>query len=130
MILLDTHIWAWWVSDPGRLQAAHRDLLDSGKDRVFAVSVISCWEIAKLVERGRLQLNCEVESWIERALAQPGISLVHLHPRIIVESTRLPGEFHRDPADQLLVATARVFGCPILSEDRKIASYPNVRHTE
>ena len=127
MILLDTHVWVWWVSRPDRLQPRHRELLELGADRVFGVSVISCWEVAKLVEYGRLKLDRAAGLWIESALAEPGVSLVHLHPLIAVESTQLPQPFHRDPADQLLVATARVFQCPLMTEDSKIASYPHVR---
>ncbi len=117
----------WWVSRPERLQARHRDVLEQGADPVFGVSIISCWEVAKLVEYGRLKLDRPVGIWIENALAGPGVSLVQLHPRIVVESTQLPQPFHRDPADQLLVATARVFECPIMTEDSKIAAYPHVR---
>ena len=127
MILLDTHVWVWWVSRPDRLQSKHRELLELGPDRVFGVSIISCWEVAKLVECGRLKLDRPVGLWIENALAEPGVSLLHLDPRIVVESTQLPQPFHRDPADQLLVATARVLQCLILTEDRKIAAYPHVR---
>ena len=127
MILLDTHIWVWWVSRPDRLQPRHRELLERGADRVFGVSVISCWEVAKLVECGRLKLDRAVGLWIESALAEPGVSLVPLQPQIVVESTQLPQPFHRDPADQLLVATARVLQCPIMTEDSKIAAYPHIR---
>jgi PIN domain nuclease of toxin-antitoxin system len=91
------------------------------------VSVISCWEVAKLVECGRLKLDRAVGLWIESALAEPGVFLVPLHPQIVVESTQLPQPFHRDPADQLLVATARVLQCPIMTEDSKIAAYPHIR---
>ncbi|MBZ5619039.1 MAG: type II toxin-antitoxin system VapC family toxin [Acidobacteriia bacterium] len=127
MILLDTQIWVWWVSRPERLQPRHRELLELGADRVFGVSIISCWEVAKLVEYGRLKLDRRVGLWIESALAEPGVSLLHLHPHIVVESTQLPQPFHRDPADQLLVATARILQCPMMTEDSKIATYPHVR---
>lgn len=127
MILLDTHIWVWWVSRPDRLQPRHRELLELGADRVFGVSIISCWEVAKLVEYERLKLDRPVQLWIENALAEPGVSLLPLSPQIIVESTQLPPPFHRDPADQLLVATARVLACPIMTEDSKILAYPHVR---
>ena len=126
MILLDTHVWVWWVSQPDRLQSRHRELLELGTDRIFGVSIILCWEVAKLVECGRLKLDRPVGRWIENALAEPGIGLLHLDPRIVVESTQLPQPFHRDPADQLLVATARVSQCRILTEDSKIAAYPHV----
>ena len=127
MILLDAHIWVWWVSQPDRLQSANRELLEAGPDRAFGVSIISCWEVAKLVEYGRLKLDRGVALWIENALAEPGVSLLHLNPQIVVESTQLPQPFHRDPADQLLVATARVLQCPLMTEDGRIAAYPHVR---
>jgi PIN domain nuclease of toxin-antitoxin system len=124
---VDTHIWVWWMSQPDRLAAHQRQLLERGANQALGVSVISCWEVAKLVEYGRLKLDRPVGLWIERALAEPGVFLLHLDPQIVVESTRLPQPFHRDPADQLLVATARVFDCPFLTEDSKIISYPHVR---
>jgi PIN domain nuclease of toxin-antitoxin system len=80
------------------------------------------------VEYGRLRLDRTVGLWIGApALAHPGVSLVPLSPEIVVESTQLPPPFHRDPADQLLVATARVLGCPFLTEDSKITAYAQVR---
>ena len=81
----------------------------------LGISAISCWEVAKLVERGRLVLPCPVEDWLERALDYPGVVLLELTPRVCVESTQLPGEFHRDPADQIIVATARVHDCPLVT---------------
>jgi PIN domain nuclease of toxin-antitoxin system len=127
VILLDAHIWVWWVSRPDRLQSRHRELLELGTDRLFGVSIISCWEVAKLVEYGRLKLDRPVGHWIAAALTEPGVSLQHLHPQIVVESTQLPQPFHCDPADQLLVATASVLQCPILTEDSRIVAYPHVR---
>jgi PIN domain nuclease of toxin-antitoxin system len=127
VILLDTHVWVWWVSQPDRLQQRHRELLDLGTDRTFGVSIISCWEVAKLVEYGRLKLDRSVGLWIESALAQPGVLLLDLNPRIVVESTQLPQPFHRDPADQLIVATARVFQSPLMTQDSNIAAYPHIR---
>ena len=79
------------------------------------------------MEYGRLKLDRDVGLWIESALAAPGASLLHLNPQIVVESTQLPQPFHRDPADQMLVATARVLQCSIMTEDSKIEAYPHVR---
>jgi PIN domain nuclease of toxin-antitoxin system len=126
VILLDTHIWVWWVHDDASLSSAHRDVLSAHEETGFGVSVISCWEVAKLVERKRLVLPCPVEDWIQQALAYPGVQLLNLTPEIAVESTRLPGEFHRDPADQIIVATARLFARPLITADEKILSYPHV----
>ena len=127
MILLDTHIWVWWVSQPDRLQSTHRELLEAGADRAFGISIISCWEVAKLVEYGRLKLDRSVGLWIENALTEPGVSVLQRSPQVVVESNQLPQPFHRDPADQLLVATARVLQCPLMTEDSRIVAYPHVR---
>ncbi len=124
MILLDTHIWIWWVSSPDQLRPHDRSLLASTP---FAVSIISCWEIAKLVEYGRLKLDRPVTEWLDLALLQPGLELLPLTPAIAVESTRLPQPFHRDPADQIVVATARHHGIPLLTYDGKILEYPHVQ---
>ena len=105
MILLDTHIWVWWVNESPMLTKVMLQVIQEHQDDRLAVSIISCWEVAKLVELGRLQLTMPVQRWIEQALAYPGVELIDLTPRIVVESTQLPGEFHRDPADQMIVAT-------------------------
>ena len=127
MIVLDTHIWVWWVHGDPSLSASARALIDSSEQTGIAVSAISCWEIAKLVERGRLALPCPVFDWLQQALAYPGVRLVELSPRICAESTQLPGTFHRDPADQIIVATARVLDAPLITADAKILAYPHVK---
>lgn len=127
MIVLDTHIWVWWVHGDAALPASTRTLLDASERTGIAVSAISCWEVAKLVERGRLTLPCPVFDWLKQALAYPGVRLVELSPRICVESTQLPGQFHRDPADQMIIATARVLDAPLATVDGKILQYPHVK---
>ena len=126
MIVLDTHIWIWWVHNPELLSQAQRECLTDNEADFIGVSAISCWEIAKLVERGRLELPVPLEEWFDQALSYPGIQLLGLSPEIAIESTRLPGEFHRDPADQIIVATARIYGCALLTSDEKILNYSHV----
>ena len=126
MILLDTHIWIWWVQDHAALTRRHRELLNQYQSDV-GVSVFSCWEIAKLVERGRLELSCPLHDWLVQALNYPGVSLLELTPEIVIESTQLPRPFHRDPADQLLVASARIYQVPLVTSDVKILNYPHVK---
>ncbi len=87
---------------------------------------MSCWEVAKLVEYKRLELPCSVNDWIVQALNYPNVKLLNLTPEIAIESTQLPQPFHRDPADQIIVATARIFNCPLITVDEKIRQYPNV----
>ena len=127
MTVLDTHIWVWWVDGSSQLATAQRDYVEANESTGLGVSVISCWEVAKLVELNRLVLRCPVAEWIDQALAYPGIRLLFLTPRIVVESTQLPGDFHRDPADQIIVATARIRGCPLLTADARILRYPHVK---
>jgi len=127
VILLDTHIWVWWVDGSPQLAAVQRDHIEANESSGLGVSVISCWEVAKLVELNRLELRCPVAEWIAQALAYPGVRLLYLTPRIAVESTKLPGTFHRDPADQIIVATARIRGCPLLTADARILRYPHVK---
>ena len=127
MILLDTHIWVWWVDNNQQLVDKGWHLIQDNVRSGLEVSAISCWEIAKLVQYGRLELACPLEEWMEQALAYPGVQLVELTPRIAIESTKLPGTFHRDPADQIIVATARVYDIPLLTVDSRILQYPHVR---
>jgi PIN domain nuclease of toxin-antitoxin system len=127
LILLDTHIWVWWVSGDARITPRLKQILDDHQAAGYAVSLISCWEVAKLVEVGRLKLDRPVSQWITSALAHPGVQLVELTPQIMVESTQLPGSFHRDRADQLIVATARVLGCELLTADQRLLQYAGVK---
>jgi PIN domain nuclease of toxin-antitoxin system len=127
VILLDTHIWVWWVDGSPDLTAGQRSHVEAHETSGLGVRVISCWEVAKLVELKRLELGCPVAEWIEQAMAYPGVRLLYLTPRIAVESTQLPGTFHRDPADQIIVATARIRRCPLLTADARILSYPHVK---
>ena len=126
MIILDTHIWIWWVSEHPRRPQKYREYIQVHVNEGLGVSIISCWEVAKLVEYQRLSLALPIEEWLNNALVYPDIQLLDLTPRIIVESTKLPGSFHRDPADQLIVATARVFKSPLVSLDIKIQDYLHV----
>lgn len=126
MIVLDTHIWVWWVHRYPRLTSEHLRQLEAFEVQGLGVSAISCWEVAKLVEGERLELSRPVEEWLSYALSYPGVVFLPLTPAIAVESARLPGEFHRDPADQIIVATARVHQCRLATADRKILLYPHV----
>jgi PIN domain nuclease of toxin-antitoxin system len=127
MILLDKHIWVWWVILASQLPPNYRAYIQAHESQGLGVSAISCWEVAKLVERGRLVLPYPVGQWMQQALAYPGVQLLALSPEIAVESTQLPGSFHRDPADQIIVATARIYNCPLVTMDQNIRTYPHVQ---
>jgi PIN domain nuclease of toxin-antitoxin system len=127
MILLDTHIWVWWVDDSRQLTDRRRHIVQDNVSSGLGISAISCWEVAKLIEYGRLELSCPLEEWMEQAVAYPGVQLLEFTPQIAIESTKLPGNFHRDPADQIIVATARVYDISLLTADSRILQYPHVR---
>jgi len=127
MIVLDTHVWVWWVSQSPQLTEPLAQLIQAHQATGLGVSLISCWEVAKLVEVGRLQLTLPPLDWLHQALAYPGVQLLELSVPILVESTQLPGPFHRDPADQIIVATARIYNVPILTVDHKLLAYPHAQ---
>jgi PIN domain nuclease of toxin-antitoxin system len=126
MIVLDTHIWLWWVDNNPRLTRRLQEIIADYREGGLGVSIISCWEIAKLVEKNRLELSYPVDDWLATALLHPNVRLLDLTPSIMVRSTRLAG-FHNDPANQLIVATALVYNCPLLTVDGKILAYTDVQ---
>jgi PIN domain nuclease of toxin-antitoxin system len=126
--LLDTHAWVWWVTEDRRVSAVARRAIErsQAKDNL-SLSLISVWEVAKKVEKAQLVLDRPVDQWIELALARPGLLLVELTRPILVESCKLPAPFHGDPADQLIVATARDRDAAIITKDERIRAYAHVR---
>ena len=126
MIILDTHIWIWWVNESPRLTEKQKKIINENQSSGLGISIISCWEVAKLVEKKRLVLSIPVEEWLEQASTYPGAKVLELSIPILVESTQLKG-FHNDPADQIIVATARVNNSKLLTADRKILKYSGVK---
>lgn len=124
MILLDTHIFIWWIDDSPRLSKRHRQIIEERQDDGLGISIYSCWEIAKLVEYGKLELKLSIEDWLEISLSHPNISSIDLSLPIVIKSTQLPG-FHKDPADQIIVATSIILGIHLLTADEKIIAYPD-----
>jgi PIN domain nuclease of toxin-antitoxin system len=125
MILLDTHILIWWIDDSPRLSQRHQQTIEDRQNEGLGISIYSCWEIAKLVEYGKLELKISIEDWLEIALSHPNLQSLDLNIPIIIKSTQLPG-FHKDPADQIIVATSIILGIPLLTADEKIIAYPDV----
>ncbi len=129
MIVIDTHVLIWALDDDRRLgDAARQVLMAAATDGGIMVSAITPWEIALLAHKGRLTLGREISAWIDAALALPGIALAPIEPAIAVDSVRLPGIFHADPADRLIIATARHANLPLLTADRAILDYANSGH--
>jgi PIN domain nuclease of toxin-antitoxin system len=125
MIILDTHIWIWWVHGDPKLSQTAKIAIENHESLTIGISVMSCWEIAKLVEYNRLALPCEISEWFEKALSYPSVQLLDLTPQIAITSTQLVN-FHRDPADQIITATAKVYNCPLVTMDTKILGYADV----
>ncbi len=127
MIILDTHIWVWWNQDSPQLTSFQKEVIENSRPHGIGVSTISLIEISRLVNRGRLVLPKPLSEWFSIALAEEGVILIPMTPEIAIESYSLPGEFHKDPADRIIVATARTYDCPLITSDGNILSYPHVR---
>jgi len=128
-VLMDTHVLVWLVVGDGRLRpAARRRIEAAAQEQQLWVSAITPWEIGMLVAKGRLVLNRDVMDWLHAALALPGIRLAPLAPALAVASTRLPGELHGDPADRLIVATARQLGATLVTADLALLAYGRHGH--
>lgn len=129
MIVLDTHALLWWVSgDVGQFTAAAAQAIEREQQGgQILVSAVSAWELAMLVARGRVALSMEIEAWLSVVGEIEAVSFVPVDNEIGVKSVCLPGEFHKDPADRFIVATARKFAAPLVTADEKIRSYPHVQ---
>jgi PIN domain nuclease of toxin-antitoxin system len=128
VVLLDTHVWLWWLSSPDLLSAAARKAIDGAvaTDGV-GISAISAWEVTLLVHRGRLRLGLPVEDWIARSEALPFIRFVPVDNAIAVRAVNFPDPCHSDPADRLIAATALLRGLPVVSKDDKLHALPSIR---
>ena len=119
--LLDTHILIWWLQGDGPLSSAQRRVLDAANaDAPLRVSDITLWEIATLHSLGRIGLALPPREWLEKAVAPPLVRRHGISPAIAGEVAALPDSFHRDPADRIIVATARILGATLLTHDRRI----------
>ena len=119
--LLDTHVLIWWLTDSARLSPAQQEVVASASaESPLRVSGISLWEVATLHSLGRIRLSVPLRDWLEAATAPPLVRLHGISPAIAAQLAEIPDSFHRDPADRLLVATARVLGATLLTQDRRI----------
>ena len=124
-ILMDTHIWIWLME--GNQILADSKVLSmieqAAESGMLSVSAISVWEIGRLEAKTRISFNVPCMEWIHEALSIPGLQLAPLTPEIAIESTRLPDDFHGDPADRIIVATARMNNVSLITKDKKILGY-------
>ena len=121
-LLLDTHIWLWLVTgETHQLSAYSLETIIAAKH--LGVSAISVWEVGMLESKGRIQLKKSCLDWVRDALKAPRVRFLPLTPEVAVESSRLPGTLHGDPADRILVATSRLEGASLVTKDRQLQSY-------
>jgi len=119
--LLDTHILIWWLNQSARLSTAQHEVLSKADaESPLVVADISLWEVAMLWSLGRIQLSLPLREWLDRAVAPPLVRRQGISPAVAAELAALPESFHRDPADRILVATARVLGATLVTTDRRI----------
>jgi len=130
LLLLDTHTWIWLMNgeEPLKSSPARQQIEQAvGPDRM-RVSVISVWEVGLLVPKNRISLSMGCDEWVRQALSAPGVSLAPLTPEIALASSHLPGEFHGDPADRIIVATARQIRATLVTRDSQIIQYGDQGH--
>jgi PIN domain nuclease of toxin-antitoxin system len=127
MIVLDTHVWLWWLHDPDRLSTdAAKRILQEQESGSIIVSAISAWEVAVKVQSGKLVIPMDINRWYDLARSYPATVIEPLSPVDAIASTQLPGSFHKDPADRIIVSLARRRAVPLLTCDRKILEYEHV----
>ncbi|TDI48421.1 MAG: type II toxin-antitoxin system VapC family toxin [Acidobacteria bacterium] len=127
MIVLDTHVWVWWVSGSTTLPGAVQDEIEASTGSgTLHVSSISAWEVALLVKQGRLDLTMDVVDCIAKSEAFPFLRFVPVDNNIAYRSTNLPGTLHKDPADRLIIATTLILGAKLITRDKNIRNYPHV----
>jgi PIN domain nuclease of toxin-antitoxin system len=127
VIVLDTHVWLWWLHDPGKLSVdADRLIQQEQLSGALVISAISVWEVAVKVQSGKLAIPMDINRWYELARSYPSTVIEPLSPLDAIASTQLPGDFHKNPADRNIVALARRLSVPLLTCDRKILDYKHV----
>ena len=123
-VLLDTHVWIWLSAEQNRSLSKEAKKANQNSSEKF-ISAISYWKLAKLVEKNRIGFSVPVLQWIRQSLLEREIRIAGLSPGVAVESTQLHN-FHGDPSDQIIVATAKVMGMPLVTSDKRIRSYSGV----
>lgn len=126
--LLDTHAWVWWLVEDRRLSTRAKSAITTGLvEQDLWISLISVWEVAKKVEKKQLILDRPLDLWLDEAVTPSGLGVWELTRPILVASCELPQPFHGDPADQILVATARHHGAMLVTKDQRIRRYAHVQ---
>ena len=124
--VLDTNAWILAVESPGEIPANVLAIISDMSNAPLGLSAISPWEVAKKVSIGKLDLSLPLRPWLLRATKQEGLIVLPLSTEVSLEANSLPGTFHRDPADQIIVATARLYKATLITRDKLILDYPHV----
>jgi PIN domain nuclease of toxin-antitoxin system len=128
MIILDTHAWIWFISNPDLLSKRAKKAVNTAlEDKSILISSISAWELALLVTKKRIKLTLDVTDWIAKSESLPFIQSVPVTNSIAVKSVNLPLPLHPDPADRIIIATALSVGAPLVTKDKKLLGYAPVR---
>ena len=129
MLVLDTHILIWWVSADPKLSESAKKRIENALENSesILISSITAWEISMLVHKGRLTLSMDVDTWVQTVENIENVRFVPIDNKVALESTRLPGEFHKDPADRMIVALARALSSTLITADEKILHYAHVK---
>jgi PIN domain nuclease of toxin-antitoxin system len=123
-LLLDTHVWVWLEAGNNELSSGAREMIGVALGaRLLRIAAISLWELALLASRGRVVLGKPTGLWLDAALAEPGPTIEPLNAHVAIESASLPGNLHRDHADRMIVATARVTNATLMTRDQRILDY-------
>lgn len=128
MIVIDTSALIRWICVPEKLSKKTRKIIESTiKKEQVVVSSISVWEISLLIKKGRVGFFIDSENWLKQTEDLPFIRFIPIDNQIAEKSVNLPGEFHKDPADRMIVATALINGAAIITSDKKILNYSHVQ---
>ncbi|MEX0780656.1 MAG: type II toxin-antitoxin system VapC family toxin [Balneolales bacterium] len=125
MTILDTHSWIYWVSNPELLSAKALKFLNDSSS--IGLSIISCLEVALLVEKQKIELAYDIKVWMEKALSHENLEVINLTPTLLIASTQLPGNFHQDPADRIIAATCLLSNNVLITKDKKINKWGYIR---
>ncbi len=128
MIVLDTHAWVWFISNPELLSERAKRYVDAAvEEKTIMISSISVWEVALLIAKKRLILTLELNDWIAKSEMLPFFKFIPVDNSVAIKSVNLPQPLHSDPADRIIIATAISLGAPIVTKDEKILNYSQVQ---
>lgn len=128
MIVLDTHAWVWFISNPELLSERAKRHVDAAvEEKAIMISSISVWEVALLIAKKRLILTLELNDWIAKSEMLPFFKFIPVDNSVAIKSVNLPQPLHSDPADRIIIATAISLGAPIVTKDEKILNYSKVQ---